>query len=62
MTLYGEELVDLHTTPSMFVNFLVYAWGVEVWTNNMFYWFIEGQTRYIIQRDAKMSLALMNWK
>ena len=50
-TTIGGELVVLHTTPSMFVKFMVHS-------KNILYQFIEGQTHFGMPRGAKVSLAL----
>ena len=55
----GWELVILHAKPSVFIKFLGRHEGcVEVWTKNILYWFIEGQTHFGMSRGANLSLAL----
>ena len=56
---FGQELVSLHTTPSVFGKFAVHDRGsVDIWTNNILYRFIEGQTHIGMPRGANMDLAL----
>ena len=44
---FGKELVGLLTKPFMFGKFLVHAGGsVEVWTKNILYRFMKGQTHF----------------
>jgi hypothetical protein len=49
----GREFVVMHTTPSMFATFLV-----VVWTKNILYRVIEGQTHFGMSIDSNISLAL----
>ena len=57
--MFGQELVVLYTTLSMFGKFrCMLGVSVEVRMKNILYQFMEGQPRLGLPRGAKMSLAL----
>ena len=43
---FGQELVILHTTPSIFSKFVMLRVSVEVRVKDILYRFVEGQTRF----------------
>jgi hypothetical protein len=56
--LIGSWLFCFQNFPCLVSIWCMRGCSVEVWTKNILYWFMKGQTHFGMPRGAKMSLAL----